>query len=90
MQLIHNSYWDLGCTCSWLIGFGVEDGKPEAWSEKLISPDDDCVIHSPKIGVSNVDRRRLGELQGSSDLDGRRVAGSNGKISANHAYKARD
>lgn len=44
MQLIQNSQARLGCTCSWLIGYGV--GKePEIWAEKMLSEDEDCIVH---------------------------------------------
>lgn len=36
----------LGCTCTWLRGFGVDEQRKEDWVERITWRDPDCeVIH---------------------------------------------
>ena len=60
MQLTQNSHAEFGCTCSWLIGYGVDDRNLNEWAEKMISRDSECILHGDFVTNG---RKRINEVE---------------------------
>jgi len=37
-----------GCTCCWIMGFGVDDERPNEWVEQILLREEDCEFHGKR------------------------------------------
>lgn len=44
MELAHSSFWP-SCTCCWLLGYFVDQERPNQWAQKMTSWDPQCPEH---------------------------------------------
>jgi hypothetical protein len=38
-----------GCTCCWIMGYGVDEQNPSEWAEKMFSLDEECPYHGSEV-----------------------------------------
>lgn len=39
------------CSCCWIVGFGVDEGYPALWGERMFSLDPQCPDHGSQEGA---------------------------------------
>lgn len=48
----HDEQWPEGCSCCWVMGFGVDESAPDTFAKRLFERDEECEHHGGDSGGS--------------------------------------